>query len=193
MVDWKTERRQGECHACARAFASGEAVFSMLHFEGEELRRGDLCSACFDRRDPADDLVWWRTSHQDARGGLRLDYDLILALLGQLEADSRPERLDLRFLLALLLVRHRKLRLVGVRQRGAREFLHLRKVRSQATLDVEVRELAEERRQQLTQVLSGLLDPTADTGLDALLGSPAPSGLPTASPAEAGDEPGPES
>ena len=53
----------------------------MLRLEEDELQRGDLCAGCFDRRDQAADLIWWRTSHQERKGGMRMDFELVLALI----------------------------------------------------------------------------------------------------------------
>ena len=180
MADWALHRRQGACAACQRGFAEGEAVFSMLRADGEELQRGDLCAECFDRRDQAQDLIWWRTTHRDKRGGVRIDFDLVLALFEKLAERPGEGLRDLRFLLALLLVRHRKLRLTGVRVRGKREFLQLRKPRTRREHEAEVRDLDPERRAELTRVLGELMDPTAEGGLAELLEAvenpPSPTG-----------------
>lgn len=165
MADWAVRRRQGLCVACERGFVEGEAVFSMLRLEEDELQRGDLCAACFDRRDQAADLIWWRTSHQERKGGMRMDFELVLALFEKLGENPSEGTLDLRFLLSLLLVRHRKLRLVGVRTRGKREFLQLRKPRTKKEYEAEVRELEQARRERLTAALAELMDPTAEGGM----------------------------
>ena len=172
MADWKFHRRQGLCVSCGAEFTVGETVFSLLKIEEEDLQRGDLCSGCFDRRDEAKDLVWWRTQHAEAKGGIKLDFDAILALFKTLEQKPGEAPLDLRFLLGLLLVRHRKLKLVGVRSRGKKEFLQLRKPRTQIVFEVQTRELEDERRRKLTAALGELMDPTAEGGLNDLLKEP---------------------
>ncbi len=172
MADWKFHRRQGLCVNCGSEFTVGETVFSLLQIEADELQRGDLCSGCFDRREESADLVWWRTTHAEAKGGLKLDFDAILALFQTLEKKDGDAPLDLRFLLGLLLVRHRKLKLVGVRSRGTKEFLQLRKPRTQTVYEVQTRELEEERRRKLTAALGELMDPTAEGALTDLLSEP---------------------
>jgi hypothetical protein len=169
MADWKFHRRKGLCAPCGHEFVVGETVFSVLQLEEEDFLRGDLCAGCFDRRDPQSDLVWWRTAHAQSKEGLKLDFDAILALFGALKEKAGESPLDLRFLLGLLLVRHRKLRLIGVKARGQREMLQLRKPRSQQTHEVEVRELSPERRNALTGALGLLMDPTHEGGLSDLL------------------------
>lgn len=142
----------------------------MLRVVDGVLQRVDLCRAAFDDRDPDTDVVWWRTTHRAAGGvGLKADFDVLLAAMETLAKDRREDRRDLAYLLSLLLVRHRKLRLERVETRGGREFMVLRKVRSQQRFTVPSRELDEERRRGLTAVLAELLDPTRDQGLDSVL------------------------
>ncbi len=166
---WQISKRGAVCAICERPFAEGDALFSLLRFAGEDLTRGDYCRACFDDRDTEDDLVFWRTTHQEKKGGMKLDFDLILGLLEPLTADARGSRRDLAFMLSLLLVRHRRLKLVGVLRRKEVEFLELRKVRATKTFEVEVRELDTERRSRLTHVFSDLMDPTQEVGVESLL------------------------
>ena len=163
-------RVQGVCSACGRAFAAGEALFSLLRFDGGEFARGDLCGGCFDGRDPAADVFYWRTQYRAAEHGmLRVDFELLLGVVERFAADPRPAARDFAFLLALLLVRHRQLRLVGVVRAEGQERMHLRRPGSQAGFEVEVRELDEARRAELTQVLSGLLDPAQEWDLERWL------------------------
>ena len=157
---WNYQTRKGGCVACDRSFVEGETLFSLLSMGEESLERGDLCSSCFESHDQANDLHWWRTQHSEKRGGLKLDLDALLALVMRLEEDVRDGALDFRFLVALLLVRHRKLKLASVTKKGKKEFLELRKPRAKKTFPVQVRELEEEQRARLSQILSGLMDPS---------------------------------
>ncbi|MBO45493.1 MAG: hypothetical protein CMJ96_01190 [Planctomycetes bacterium] len=157
---WNYQTRKGGCVACDRSFVEGETLFSLLSMGEESLERGDLCSSCFESHDQANDLYWWRTQHSEKRGGLKLDLDALLALVMRLEEDVRDGALDFRFLVALLLVRHRKLKLASVTKKGKKEFLELRKPRAKKTFPVQVRELEEEQRARLSQILSGLMDPS---------------------------------
>lgn len=169
---WNFRKRDATCSDCSRSFQEGEEVYSLLRMAEDELQRVDACRACFDQRDASQDVVFWRTSHSEKKGAMMVDFDLLLAAMEGLAADARDDRKDLCYLLALLLVRHRKLRLERVEMRGAKEFLILRKVRSQNRFPVESRELETERRQRLTAVLADLLDPTQDGDLSGAFEAP---------------------
>ncbi|MCP4093948.1 MAG: hypothetical protein GY747_10915 [Planctomycetes bacterium] len=165
--NWTYAKRQLCCSDCERTFQEGEEVYSMMRIVEDELQRVDLCRASFDDRDASQDVVYWRTSHREKGGAMKVDFDMLLAVLEKLADDQRDERLDLRYLLTLLLVRHRKLRLERVESKKGVEFLILRKVRTKTTFKVESRELEEERRKRLSAVLAGLLDPTSEGGIDS--------------------------
>lgn len=167
---WRLGRCQEACARCAARFAEQEDVWSRLSFGGGDLRREDLCRACMDARDAGEDVIWWRTHARRGAAALRVDFDLLLHAMAKLAEDARDEARDLAFLLALLLVRHRRLRLLRVEKRRGREILILRKVRTTREFPVEVRELDEARRQALSATLAGLLDPTQEGGLEGVLG-----------------------
>ncbi len=172
MTPWTYPKRDAACSDCSRSFQEGEEVYSLLRFHAEQLQRVDACRACFDQRDASNDVVYWRTVHREKKGAMRVDFDVLLAAMESLSQDQREERRDLCYLLALLLVRHRKLRLERVEMRGGQEYLVLRKIRSQNRFVVESRELESQRRKALTGVLAQLLDPTQDGDWDKLLKLP---------------------
>lgn len=163
---WSYSKRQGVCGDCGREFVEGEEVYSLLRMVEEELQRVDLCRNSFDERDAERDVVYWRTAHREKGGALKVDFDMLLAVLEKFQDDPQEERKDLRFMLTLLLVRHRKLRLERVENRGQVEYLVLRKVRTKTTFKVESREMDGERRQRLSSMLAGLLDPTVEASLE---------------------------
>jgi len=162
---WSFRKRDATCSDCSRSFQEGEEVYSLLRLVVEELQRVDACRSCFDQRDASQDVVFWRTSHSEKRGAMKMDFDLLLAAMEGMAKDEREERRDLCYLLALLLVRHRKLRLERVEMRGKKEYLVLRKIRSQNRFSVESRELEPERRKKLTGILAELMDPTQEGDL----------------------------
>lgn len=168
-ASWTFPKRDACCSDCGRSFQEGEEVYSLLRLVAEELQRADACRACFDQRDPSQDVVYWRTVQREKGGRMRVDFDLLLAAMEGLALDTREERRDLCYLLALLLVRHRKLRLERVEMRDSKEFLILRKVRSQNRFPVESRELDPQRRRKLTSILADLMDPTLEGDLSKTL------------------------
>lgn len=157
--EWSIGSRNQDCFGCERAFALEENVFSLLSMRESNLHRSDLCSVCFDQRDTRYDLVYWRTSHQDKKHKMRLDFDFLLGLVEQLLSEDTGEKKDFCYLVSLLLVRHRKLNLVRVEQVGEVEFMCLRKTRSKKVFKIESRQISESRREALVSQLNALIEP----------------------------------
>lgn len=184
-------RRQGHCGACARRFAEGEEVFSLLRVAEGGLARRDLCPACFDHRDASEEAFFWRTRHRSERAGtLRVDFDLLLGVAEKLAADARPECRDFCFLVGLLLVRHRRLRLGGIARHDGAEWMRVRRVRSHRSFEIEVRDLSPQRRARLTALLAQAFDPARETELEALLAAAGEDEWASV-PREGGSQPGP--
>jgi hypothetical protein len=189
MREWNIHRRDERCAGCERVFADGEHHFSALHLapagSPEGFAREDRCATCFEGvADRADTLVYWRTEHRAReRRGLAIDFDsierLFLALAGRAEARLA----ELQYLLALLLLRKKRLKLVRVVRAEGSERLVLRPARRTDELEVAVFDLtparAEELRRDLERVFDGELaadlGPLSGTEVAAGEGSPPPT------------------
>jgi hypothetical protein len=152
MNDWRIDRREPRCAGCERSFGEGEAIFSLLHIAADGLRREDRCPGCFEVPAPAPDRLFWRTRHQtDRRLRFAVDFEAIQELFLALEGRREERLLELRYLLALLLLRKKRLKLVGVRRHDQRpgdergETLCLRRPRRQEEFEVLVFPLDSER------------------------------------------------
>jgi hypothetical protein len=181
MSEWKFRRRQGVCCACETRFADGDRHVSSLVIEGEELRREDHCPACFARRLHDGDLFFWHTRHRIGKRALQLDLATLEQLFLQLEGRAEPRVRELRYVLCLLLMRKRRLKLDRV-VRGTSgsegEAMIVHRPRRNESLRVFVFEFQPDRLDALKSDLLGLLD-------GAQPGEPGSSAEP-----EAGPEPG---
>src|SRR5262245_51375742 len=171
MNDWRIHRREAACARCARAFEEGETFFSLLAFEADRLLREDRCGTCFEKPADGADVLFWRTRHRsDRRARFAVDFEAIEELFLGLEG-RREERLqELRYLLALLLLRKKRLKLVGVRRHAASETLCLRRPRRQEEFEVQVFELDSERALVLKAELARVFE---GAGVEALVAPPA--------------------
>ncbi len=124
MDEWKLQRRTSACRACDRPFEEGARHASVLAVVGEELAREDLCEACWDARAPAADreLFWWFPRHAaERKKTVSLDLEMLERLFLALE--PRPERAvrELRYLICLLLLRKRRLKVERIERGGEGE------------------------------------------------------------------------
>lgn len=169
MNDWRIHRREPSCARCERAFVEGDLIFSMLYLEGERLRREDHCEACFEEPgDPKGELLFWRTRHTlDRRARFAVDFEAIEELFLALDGVREPAQQELRYLLALLLLRKKRLKLVGVRRQPSGETFCLRRPRRQEEFEVRVFELDSARATVLRAELARVFEGAGVEGLSA--------------------------
>lgn len=161
MADWKIRRRLGACTRCETEFADGDRHSSLLRLDEEQdLVREDLCPACFSEGDSDSYLFWWFTRFQEQRSkSLNLDLASLERLFMELDGREEGKLKELRYLLCLLLMRKRKLKLQKVKRGKDGEVLVLRRPRRQEELEVWVYDFTpdriEEMRTRLQEVLEG--------------------------------------
>ena len=113
-TNWKIARPARACAACRRGFEEGEAHFSVLRLEAG-IARLDRCVACFRETPASAEEFFWRTRFaKDPRRRVAIDVEALRETFTRLppgEADP-----GLRYLVALLLLRKRALRLVETRR-----------------------------------------------------------------------------
>jgi hypothetical protein len=160
MSDWKFRRRQGWCSACETRFAEGDRHVSALLIQGEELCREDHCLACFGQRSSQGDLFFWYTRHHAKKRALALDLSTLEQLFLQLEGRLEPRVRELRYVLCLLLMRKRRLKLDRVLRgsEGEGESMLCHRPRRKEALRVFVFDFTPERMQVLRGDLVGLLE-----------------------------------
>ncbi len=184
MAAWSFHRRRGICSGCERAFQDGETHHSALSVLGEGVVRADLCGTCWPARRPGlpspeegplRPVYWWRTRHQDGRRGLALNLDAIAGLFLGLEGRAEARVGELRYVLCLILMRKRRLKLERVHRTGQSEALIVRRPGRKEELAVPVFSLDAERKILLRDELRALFD--AEDGALTALGLP-PEGAP---------------
>ena len=152
MAEWKIARRRDRCGGCESVLDEGERHASLLSLCGEELSREDLCLACFTSRGAGGEIFYWFTRRRSDRRGLRLDLPTLEQLFLRLDGREGERLLELRYLLCLILMRKKRLKLVRV-VRDPRETLLVRRPRRDESLRVPVCEFSPERMEELRREL----------------------------------------
>jgi len=164
MADWKIRRRHGECTRCEAAFEEGDRHASVLRIDAEDLVREDLCDDCWagvstSDGEPGDLLFWWLTRyHASRKKTLQLDLASLERLFMELDGREEENLRELRYLLCLLLMRKRKLKLQKVKRGKHGEELVLRRPRRQEELSVWVYDFTPDRMEELRSRLQEVLD-----------------------------------
>jgi len=110
MMDYEVQRCTRHCAATGRELAPGEEFYSVLVEEGSQLVRRDYAPEAW-QGPPQEAVGWWKSqipNPQATRMKLAPN-EVMLQLFDQLE--GQPDRQDMRYVLALLLVRRRVMRL----------------------------------------------------------------------------------
>lgn len=110
MVDYEIQRCTRHCASSGRELLEGETFYSVLLPRGAELSRLDYAADAWNGP-PADALGWWKSQMptREAKKAQLAPSDVLLELFVGLA--DQPEQIDKRYVLALLLVRRRIMRL----------------------------------------------------------------------------------
>jgi hypothetical protein len=158
-MDYEVQRATRHCAATGRELAPGETFYSVLMAEGAELRRHDYSVGAWQGA-PPEAIAWWKSQIPDRNSG-RVHWapnDVMLHCFDELAA--QPERQDIRYMLALLLVRRRVMRLEESQpDQEGREVLVLYCPRRDATYKIRVVTPQDPRRiEEIQQELARLLE-----------------------------------
>jgi len=115
MIDYDVQRSTRHCAATGRELQPGETIYSTLTAEGAQVVRRDYAREAWPGP-PEGVLGWWK-SQVPARDAKKVHWapnDVMIELLEQLE--TQPDKQDMRYVLSLLLVRRRVMRLESTEQ-----------------------------------------------------------------------------
>lgn len=109
-IDFTVRRPTRRCAALDRDLAPGEAFVSLLIEESGEVVRQDYSAQAW-KQAPEGTIAWWRGQMPAQGDATPAPREVLLSLLD--EWADHPEEASARYLLALLLVRRRVLRLAS--------------------------------------------------------------------------------
>jgi uncharacterized protein YbaR (Trm112 family) len=154
-MDYEFQSCTRRCAATGRELAPGEAYYSALVPDGEGWQRLDYAVEAW-QGPPPEAIGWWKSQRPDARRAHWAPNDVLLDFFDRLEGQA--ENQDMRYVLALLLVRRRVMRLEETQtDEHGRETLVLYCPRRETTHQVPVIVPDEARANQLQEQLARLL------------------------------------
>ena len=158
MVEYDIQRCTRKCAATNRELKPGETVYSVLVAGGADVVRRDYSAEGWPGP-PEKSVGWWKST---VEGGTRklhwAPHEVILHYFEQLEND--PTRSDLRYVLALLMVRRRIARSEGTEtDEAGHEILKIFCPRNEVEYRVAaILPASGERAEQIQQELAQLLE-----------------------------------
>lgn len=116
MSDWKFARKGTACAGCENPFTPGQSFVSAIYLgEGDQFERRDLHLDCFERAEGEPYSRWVTTIPEKKEKKPLLDLGLAMEFLLRLVKDADPEKRKVALVLALLLLRKRRLKFLGER------------------------------------------------------------------------------
>ncbi|MHC4214027.1 MAG: hypothetical protein ACYSWP_11705 [Planctomycetota bacterium] len=129
MSDWEISRSAGECFGTGEQIEYGQEYFAAL-VEGQEgLVRRDFCSDYWEREKP-EVFCYWKTKLPEPgkKKELFVDEEMLVSFFERLAQEMEPEKVNFRFVLALILMRKRRLKYDSTKNQGGNEIWRLRVV-----------------------------------------------------------------
>jgi hypothetical protein len=112
-MDYQIQTNTRRCALSGRTLEPGDRFFSVLLDTGGNLERRDYCADVWSGP-PAEAFSFWsgRIAAPEAKRLPPIDTELLLDCFLRLAGQDDPERIRFRYIVALLLIRRRKLRLM---------------------------------------------------------------------------------
>lgn len=137
--EWKIEKRKGACEGCAKAFAPDQEYYAALVDGGSQFVRHEFCTVCWPSQKADGYYSLWKARMPAADGGpKRADVEATEETFARLlaEGSADPSRQRLAFLLSLILLQRRRLKLLDTVTRDGREVLRLERPVDRSVVEV---------------------------------------------------------
>ena len=160
MEEWEIDKPLGQCCGTGKKIEYGEEYFAALVETDEGLQRRDFCADYWES-EKSDVFCYWKTRlpRPDEKKQIFVDDEMLMAFFERLGREKEQEKINFRFVLALILMRKRRLKYDSPRTQDDNEIWRLRVVGSAGKEFVEVinPHLDEEQIEQLSSQLSEIL------------------------------------
>ena len=158
MVEWEINKPLGQCYGSGKAIEPGEEYFGALVETDEGLQRRDFCADYWESEKP-DVFCHWKTRlpRPDEKKQIFVDDEMLMAFFERLAEETEQEKVNFRFVLALVLMRKRRLKYDATRTDDGREIWRLRVVGEGEFVDLVNPHLDEEQIEQLSSQIGQIL------------------------------------
>lgn len=163
MANWEVYKPLGECSGLGKQMEYGEEYYGALVETEEGLQRRDFSVEYWEAEKP-EVFCFWRTKlpHPEEKKKLFVDDEMLMAFFERLTDETEAERINFRFVLALILMRKRRLKYEATKQEEGQEVWTLRVVGEKRLVDVVNPHLEEEQIEQLSEQMGQVLNADLD-------------------------------
>ena len=158
MSEWEINRPLGQCYGTERKIECGEEYFAALVETEEGLQRRDFCAEYWEDQKP-EVFCYWKTRLPEPgqKKQLFVDDQMLMAFFERLEKETGQEKVNFRFVLALILMRKRILKYDETKNVDDQEIWCLRIIGEKQIIEVINPQLDEEQIEQLSSQIGEIL------------------------------------
>lgn len=158
MDEWEVSKPLGQCCGTGKKIEPGEEYFAALVETNEGLERRDFCADYWQGQKP-DVFCFWKTKlpHPDQKKQIFVDDEMLMAFFERLAEETEQERINFRFVLALILMRKRRLKYDSSGTQDGKEIWRLRITGDKEFVEVINPHLDEEQIEQLSSQIGEIL------------------------------------
>lgn len=158
MADWEIRKTVGQCFGTGEEFAIGQEYFAALVSTDTGLERRDYSIEYWNQHKP-EVYCFWKSKmpNPEQKKKLLVDDDMLMAFFERLATETDTEKVNFRFVLALILMRKRKLKYEGCRMKDGQETWTLRVTGQDRFEEVVNPHLSEDQIEGLTGQMGQIL------------------------------------
>ena len=158
MDEWEVSKPLGQCCGSGKKIECGEEYFAALVETEDGLQRRDFCADYWLAEKP-DVFCYWKTKlpFPDEKKQIFVDDEMLMAFFERLGKETEQEKINFRFVLALVLMRKRRLKYDSSKNENDMEIWRLRVVGDKEFVEVVNPHLDEEQIEQLSSQIGQIL------------------------------------
>jgi hypothetical protein len=158
MSEWEIDKPLGQCCGSGKKIECGEDYFAALVETEEGLARRDFCADYWLAEKP-NVYCYWKTRlpRADEKKHKFVDDEMLMAFFERLGKETEQEKINFRFVLALVLMRKRRLKYDSSETKDGKEIWRLRITGEKEFVEVINPKLDEEQIKQLTSQVGEIL------------------------------------
>ncbi|MDR4508903.1 MAG: hypothetical protein MRJ65_11840 [Candidatus Brocadiaceae bacterium] len=158
-MEWKINKSTRGCILCERKFCDEEEYYSALFDDGNGFIRKDYCVACW-KSDEERIFSFWKTKipKKDKPVQKIINVEMFYDMFMKLQDQNETYQKNLRYVLALFLMRKRMFKLKSLKKQDEKEFMVLYCIKDDREHRVFNPELREDEIESITSEMKQLLD-----------------------------------
>lgn len=124
-MEWKINKSSNGCTICNKEFIEEEEYYSSLYNENDTFTRKDFCNSCWNGGKEEGFFSFWKTKvpKKDKPAQRFVNTEILLDMFMKLEGDIGTHQKNLRFVLALYLIRKKILKLRSLMRQNDEEYI----------------------------------------------------------------------